>query len=110
MIQGITVVLYKKTLAGQDAFNCDVWTEVPTNIDNVLVAPVSTEDIVNNQELNGRKAVYQLGIPKGDENDWRDVRVDFFGKSYRTFGDPIEGIEANIPLAWHKKVYVDNYE
>lgn len=109
-IKGTTVVLYKKAKTGVDDFNCDIWSEVPTNIDNVLIIPVNTDDIVNNQELNGRKAVYQLAIPKGDVNNWEDVRVDFFGESYRTFGDPIKGIEANIPLAWNTKVYVDKYE
>lgn len=50
-----------------------------------------------------------LGIPKGDLHHWEDSTVEFFGQKYKTFGFTIEGIEANIPLAWHKKVRVERY-
>lgn len=109
-IKGITVVLYEKTLTGFDDFNCEVWEDVPVSVDNVLVTPIESNDIVNNYELNGRTAKYQLAIPKGDTHNWEDVRVDFFGTSFRTMGKPIKGIEENIPLAWNTKVYADYYE
>lgn len=49
---------------------------------------------------------FTLGIPKGDSHTWEDRKVGFFGKSFRTIGSPEQGIEANIPLCWHKKVHV----
>ena len=51
-----------------------------------------------------------LGLPKGDSHVWEDTEVEFFGKKFKTFGSTIEGIEANIPTPWHKKVRVAKYE
>lgn len=109
-IRGITITLHEKTFAGYDGFGEPIWTTSPVQVDNVLVAPVSSDDIVNDFTLSGRKAVYQLGIPKGDTHHWNDVYVEFFGEMFHTFGKPIEGIEAMIPLSWNKKVYVERYE
>lgn len=109
-LRGITITLYEKTFAGYDGFGCPTWTTEAVSVNNVLVAPVTSDDIVNDYTLSGRKAVYQLGIPKGDTHSWNDVDVEFFGERFRTFGKPIEGIEAMIPLSWNKKVYVERYE
>ena len=109
-IKGMTVTLYDLVRTGTDMLNKPIYTETPTQVDNVLVAPVSSDDIVNDFTLSGRKAVYQLGIPKGDTHDWEDTDVEFFGEKFRTFGKPIEGIEAMIPLSWNRKVYVERYE
>jgi hypothetical protein len=35
--------------------------------------------------------------------------VDFFGHSWRVIGFGTEGIEANIPLSWNKKIMVERY-
>jgi hypothetical protein len=55
-----------------------------------------------------------IGVPKGDMNDWENTLVKFdLGDgchTYRTFGIPEMGIEANIPLRWHKKVKCERYE
>lgn len=48
--------------------------------------------------------VFTLGIPKGDKHDWNDRIISVFGQKYRTVGIPEQGIEANIPGPWHKKV------
>lgn len=109
MIKGITVVLVTKEQIGTDEFNHPVYETVEKSVDNVLVAPASSDDIVTSQELNGKKAVYTLAIPKGDDNDWTDAVVRFFGQEWHTFGYPLEGIEENIPLDWNKKVMVERY-
>lgn len=110
MIQGITVVLYEKTANGVDELGNEKWTETPVNVSDVLVSPATSEDVINELTLNGRKAVYQLGIPKGDTHRWDDSRVDFFGESFKTYGEPIKGIDENIPLKWNMKVWVERYE
>ena len=109
MIKGITVVLQQRTPIGTDAFNRDTYTETSVNVDNVLVAPSSADDVTTSQELHGKKAVYTLAIPKGDTHDWNDAVVSFFGQQWHTVGFPLEGIEANIPLDWNKKVMVERY-
>ena len=109
-IKGITVVLVTKEEVGKDEFKKPIYKDVEIDVDNVLVSPTSTDDIVNQLELTGKKAVYTLGIPKGDTYDWEDVEVLFFGQRWRTFGIPLEGIEDMIPLDWNKKVMVERYD
>lgn len=109
-MKGITITLYEKTLAGSDPFGAPIYEEVPVEVDNVLVAPATSEDIVEQLQLHGKHAVYTLGIPKGDTHEWRDSRVSFFGQDFHTFGIPLEGIEDLIPLSWNKKVQVERYE
>ena len=110
MIKGITVTLINKKEVGRDPFNRPIYEDVEIEVDNVLVSPVSTEDIVHTLELTGKKAVYTLAIPKGDENDWEDAEVIFFGQRWRTFGFVTQGIDHLIPLDWNKKVMVERYE
>ena len=110
MLKGIEVTLITKTQTGTDPFGAPIVTDVETYVDNVLVAPASSDDIVNQLSLTGRKAVYQLAIPKGDTHEWENVEVRFFGQRWRTFGIPLEGIEELIPLDWNKKVMVERYE
>jgi hypothetical protein len=110
MIRGITIQLYEKTESGKDAFNRPIYTETITDVDNVLVGEPSTEDIVDTFNLTGKRLAYTLAIPKGDTHTWTDRKVGFFGEVFRTIGNPTQGIEANIPLSWNKKVKVERYE
>ena len=109
MIHGITVRLYVKTQNGTDAFNAPVYTETPVDVPNVLVGEPTTDDMVNSQQLYGKRIAYTLGIPKGDRHDWENVTVEFFGQKFRTYGGVTQGIEDMIPLAWNKKVKVERY-
>lgn len=108
-LRGITVRLHVRTPNGVDAFNKQKWTEDTVDIENVLVGEPSATDITNTTELYGRKAQYTLAIPKGDDHDWENVVVEFFGEKWKTFGIPVKGIEANIPLDWNTKVMVERY-
>ena len=109
-IKGITVTLINKQEVGRDPFNKPIYEDVEIEVDNVLVSPTSTDDIVNQLNITGKKAVYTLAIPKGDTNNWEDAEVIFFGKRWRTFGIPTEGIDHLIPLDWNKKVMVEHYD
>lgn len=110
LIKGISVTLYERAQTGTDSFHAPVYTEKPVTVDNVLVAPVSAEDIVDGLRLYGKRAEYELCLPKGDTHSWSDCRVDFFGQSWRVFGSAQEWIEQMVPLAWNKKVKVERYE
>lgn len=61
-IQGITVILYDRVKTDTDAFNAPVYEESPTEVKNVLVCPVSTEDIITDFQLYGKRAEYELCI------------------------------------------------
>lgn len=109
-IKGITVTLITNQEVGKDPFGQPIVEDVEIEVDNVLVSPTSTDDIVNQLNIDGKKAVYTLAIPKDDDNNWEDAEVLFFGKRWRTFGIPIQGIDHLIPLDWNKKVMVERYD
>ena len=110
MIKGITVILIDKISDGVDPFGTQIYQDAEIPVDNVLVTPSTTDDMVNQLNLKGKKAVYTLAIPKGDEHDWEDKEVRFFGQTWRTFGFVTQGIDHLIPLDWNKKVMVERYE
>lgn len=109
MIKGITVTLYEKTATGKDEFNKTIYTEIPVEVDNVLIEPVSSEDVVNTETIYGKKVIYRICIPKGDSHRWEDSKVVFFGEEWQTFGFPLEYIENLLPLDWNKKFMVERY-
>ena len=109
MLKGRTITLLRRQQTGVDAFNRQTYTETPVQVENVLIAPLSDQEVLDTLNLTGRKAVYQLGIPKGDTNDWENQRVQFFGETWRVIGIPLEGQEELIPLGWNKKVKVERY-
>lgn len=109
-IKGITVTLYTETSTSKDDFNRPIITETAVDVPNVLVYPTSSTETLDTLNLTGRKAVYTLAIPKGDTHDWKNKKVEFFGEIFRTFGEPIKGIDDLIPLDWNTKVMVERYE
>lgn len=110
-MKGITIILYEREQTGTDPLNAPIYSETAVPVDNVLVAPMSDEEVLQMYTLTGRKAVYQMGIPKGDTHEWTaGKKVGFFGEVWRIIGMPEEGIENLIPLSWNKKVRVEKYE
>ena len=110
MIHGMTVTLWNKTQTGSNAFGEPVYTWSSKQVENVLVSTPSAQEVTDTLNLTGRKIEYILGIPKGNTDEWENQIVEFFGHKFLSFGIPEQGIEANIPLAWHKKVRVERYE
>lgn len=109
-IRGISVTLYEQIEVCEDDFGATIYEENPIRVDNVLVLPTLGDDVINHLNLTGRKAVYTLAIPKGDTNNWINKKVEFFGETWRTFGEPVQGMEHQIPLDWNLKVQVERYE
>ena len=109
MIKGIPVVLLQKIKVDEDPFGQVIYREREIIVENVLVSPSSDNDIITSQNLTGKKAVYTLAIPKGDQNSWEDNNVVFLGRKWHVLGFAIEGIDENITLDWNKKVMVERY-
>ena len=109
-IKGITVTLITKQQTGTDPLGAPIYTDVEIPVENVLVSPTNSDDIITQLNLTGRRAIYTLAIPKKDNNTWENQEVHFFGKRWRVFGKPLEGIKDLIPLDWNKKVTIELYE
>ena len=110
MIKGMTVILLSHEQSGTDDFGAPVYTDQEISVDDVLVSPSASEDIVDTMNLTGKKAVYTLCIPKKDNHDWENKTVVISGKKYRTIGQPQHYIPDNVPLRWNDKIEVENYE
>lgn len=108
-MKGTTIQLVVKTQTGTDAFGSPIYTEELVNVDDVLVGSPTSDEITDSLNLFGKKIVYMLGIPKGDTHTWEDAEVIIWGNRYRTFGYPITGEQANIPLRWGQNVRVERY-
>jgi hypothetical protein len=109
-IHGISVVLFGQTQTGVDAFNRPIYSETAETVENVVVGEPSTQELVDTLNLTGKRAAYTLGIPKGDEHEWKDKIVMFFGERFRVIGKPIKGIEDMVPLSWNQKCMVEHIE
>lgn len=111
MIKGIDVILLESVQVGFDDFNNPIYeTKDGVIVHDVLVAPATSEEVINELNLSGKHIVYNLAIPKGDTHKWEDATVIFFDRVWRVATIPTEGIESMIPLRWNKKVQVEAYE
>lgn len=79
-------------------------------IHNVLIGQPATSQSENAASQTGLLRTFTLAIPKGDTHSWTNRIVGFFGSLFRTVGYPLEGIEDNIPLCWHKQINVRQIE
>lgn len=104
MIYGITVTLEEKTQTSTNSFNEPIYTITNVDVDNVLIEPLSTKDIISDTNLEGKKEEVRLCIPKGDTHHWENTRVHFFGHTWATYGYTEQWIEENVPLSWNKKI------
>lgn len=109
-IKTTSVILFTRTKTGVDAFNRPVYEDQQVTVGGVLVGEPTTDEINEVTQVHGKRLAYVIALPKGDDHDWIDKEVVVFGKKYRTIGEPTQGIEANIPLDWNKKVKVVVYE
>lgn len=108
-IKGIPVVLYERTQTGFDDFNAPVYTENPITVENVLVGQPTSTEVLDALNIHGKKAVYVLAIPKGDNHEWENKTVEFFGKKWKTFGFLVKTIDHLTPLDWNGKIMVECY-
>ena len=103
-LKGIPVILHERRITGKNELNRLIYEETAATVENVLVGQPTEQEILDTQNLTGRRAVYTLGIPKGDSHNWTDAKVEFFGEVFRTIGAPAQGIDAMVPLDWNKTV------
>lgn len=110
MIRGEDVLLKVIKVTGEDEFHEPVLEETWENISNVLIGSPSTDQIVNDLTLHGKKLLFVLGIPKGDAHNWKDAEVKIRGELYKTYGNPLTQTTENTPTPWNTQVKVAMYE
>lgn len=109
LIKGITVTLFEKTKTGEDVLGASIYEETPVAVENVLISPVSSEDLTGEDQLDGKKEVCEISIPKKNANAWENCRVEFRGQKWRTFGFVQQLMTENVPLDWDRKVKAERY-
>ena len=110
-ISGETISLIPQVEGAADAFGEPTITDgTPISVENVLISPVTSSEVLDTLNLSGRKAVCQLAIPKGDTHDWEDQTVSFWGHRWRTVGFVTQSMDHLTPLSWNKKVMVERYD
>lgn len=109
MIQGITVTLMERTQTGVDGFNRPVYTTQAIEVDNVLVYPATSEDVIGEINLSGKHLEYYLCVPKGDIHEWTDQKVNFFSVDWHVYSLPEEWIDANNPSMWNRRFKCERY-
>lgn len=109
-IQGIDVVLYTTKQTGVDAFGQPIYEKEVKTVPNVLPIQPTFEEAANELNISGKRLAYVICIPKGDENDWEDKEVEFFGQKFRTIGPVSQYVENLVPGDWNKRIRVERYE
>lgn len=59
MIKGIPVKLYERTASGTDTFGHPIYTEAPVTVEDVLVAPASTTEVLDMFKYYRKKSSLQ---------------------------------------------------
>lgn len=110
-IHGITITLHERTDTGaKDSLNRPKYETREIQVENVLIQPLTEQEITDTLDLTGKKAVYRLFLPKGDNHTWTDRKVSFWGQNWRVVGDSQEYIEDMVPLAWNKQIRVEKID
>jgi len=60
-IKGITVTLINKKQIDTDPFGDPIYEDDEIEVDNVLVSPTSSDDIVNQLNITGKKSSLHFG-------------------------------------------------
>lgn len=110
MIRGETVILLEPTQTGLDPFGAPIVSEQEIQVANVVIGTPSTDAVVEDLRLYGKRLLFVLGIPKGDAHQWQDRIVIIRGQKFKTYGFPLLQTAANVPGPWNLQVKVEAYE
>lgn len=77
---------------------------------DVLIAPASTSNAIEDGVPDGVAVIYTLYIPKGIAIEWRGAKVHVRGEEFRVIGDPKPWGLENIPGSYNLVVSVARHE
>lgn len=112
MIKGIPIILYDAVVTGEDDFGHEIKEETPITVHNVVIGQPSSEDILSEISLSGKRIAYNLCLPVGDDHDWENRVVEFYGRKWRTIGIPTQYMDGFMGdnFSWNKQIKVEAYE
>ena len=104
------IELCVRTQSGVDPFHNPTYSETWEPIKGVLIGQPNSSDVVNTYELYGKRIQYTIAIPEGDNHEWANTFVRFYGKKWRTIGEPVQLPAGTSPLEWNKQISVEVYD
>lgn len=112
VISGNTVtVLYPFTTYDDNRDRITSYTQ--EIVQNVLVVPYATQDVVANEHFDGTKAQFTLGFPKGYSHSLRGCRVILpapWDTTVEIIGDPQPNDPQNCPTTWWYTANAQEFE
>lgn len=109
MIQGASIVVNRPYQAGTDRFNNVVYGMTGADVDDVLIAPGSTE-LLDASRPEGVSVAYTLHFPKTYTDSLEGCTVELpapWTGEYRVIGDPQPYMDENTPTRWNRPVEVE---
>ena len=100
LIAGETVTVRTPTI-GYDEHMEEVVTWDETTVQNVVVTPGATSDVLDSTRPDGTRVAFTLGFPKSFTALLRCCRVIVRGIECAVVGDPQPYTPDNVPGAWN---------
>ena len=96
--RGVTVAVSRPVFDGVDAS----WSDAPTygepeTVDNVIVAPTSTDDAQESTRPWATDTVLTFHFPKAYTASLRGCRISYNGHDYEVIGDPQPYMDSLTP-------------
>ena len=109
LIAGETVTVRTPTI-GYDEHMEEVpsWSARP--VENVVVTPGATSDVLDSTRPDGTRIAFTLGFPKSFTAPLRGCRVLVRGIECAVIGDPQPYTAENVPGAWNYTAEVERVD
>lgn len=105
-MRGETVCVHARVQTGTDDLNDAVWEDVELEVDNVLVAPGASQDVVSSMRPDGVQVRYTLYFPKTFDGRLEHCSIDVRGERLDVVGSPRRFDKVNCPTEWWMVVEV----
>lgn len=104
MIRGVQVIVERPILGGVDEFNAPQYAWELETVENVLPAPLSSENVENHMRTYGDRTGMQFHFPKTYTKSLRNCRIHYQDKVWEVEGDPQAYLAQNTPGQWNRRV------
>lgn len=106
LIAGESVTVRTPTI-GYDEHMEEVVTWEETVVENVVVTPGATSDVLDGTRPDGTRVAFTLGFPKSFTAPLRGCRVTVRGIECAVIGDPQPYTPDNVPGPWNYTAEVE---